>query len=80
MLDLPIYQRKNGTVESVTPIFRELLDGNGRGVDDVMVTEQCAGFVAEDENLVTRLAVPLAFIELIMVYAGRERDVAGGQE
>jgi hypothetical protein len=36
--------------------------------------------IAEDENLVTRLAGPLALIELVAVYTRRERDVAGSQE
>ena len=34
----------------------------------------------EDENLVMRLAGPLALIEPVGLYARRERDVAGGRE
>ena len=34
-------------------------------------------FTAKDENLMTRLAGPLALIELVAVYARRESDVAG---
>lgn len=37
-------------------------------------------FAAEDENVVTRLASPLALIELVAVHARRESNVAGGQE
>lgn len=46
-----------------------------------MASRVCVGFVpAEDENLVTKLAGPLAHIQLVTVCGQGESDLAGGRE
>jgi hypothetical protein len=51
------------------------LDPVHRGLESA-----CVGFAAQDKNLMTTLAGPLAHIELVTVCPRRERDVAGSQE